>query len=86
MLAPVQMSQGNGMASEFGERQYTPREPARGTPTRHGERQICCVFDEDTFQEISAIAATKNVSFRSLVRSLVEFGLEDFKQAERRAA
>jgi hypothetical protein len=56
-----------------------PVKSAKGTPTRTGERQIVCCFDEDTFAEITELARARGVSFRAAVRELVEFGLEDVK-------
>lgn len=40
-------------------------------------RKIAIIFDEDTFETISATAKQRRVSFASVVRELVEHGLID---------
>ncbi len=45
------------------------------------ERQVVCVFDEETFAEIDARAKESKISFRAQVRLLVEFGLEDVRES-----
>jgi len=63
-----------------------PREPgapykarkrrAVGFPGRAGKRRIVVEFDQETFDQVQAKAATDNVSFGEAVRQLVEWGLE----------
>lgn len=43
-------------------------------------RKIAIVFDDETFDEIKALAIEKHCSFASMVRALCELGLEDERQ------
>jgi hypothetical protein len=49
-------------------------------PGRDGLK-IACQFDDDTFAQIQSIASNRRVSFSSVVRELVEFGLMDLESA-----
>lgn len=42
-------------------------------------KRIVCIFPDDTFEEIRAIAVEENTIFAEQVRTLVEWGLEDRK-------
>lgn len=46
--------------------------------SRRGTRKgIVIWFDDETFDQIRAIAVRKQTTFSAIVRELVEFGLED---------
>ena len=44
-------------------------------------KKIAIRFDDETFEQVAAIAAKRGVSFGSVVRELVEFGLLDGAEA-----
>ena len=71
----------SGHIGERGRPGNLRRQAARGVATPTGEMQAVCAFDPDTFAEIRALAVLARISFRAQVRLLVEFGLEDIKQA-----
>ena len=71
----------SGRIGEAGRPGNLRRQAARGVATPTGEMQAVCAFDPDTFAEIRQMAVRARISFRAQVRLLVEFGLEDIKQA-----
>jgi hypothetical protein len=46
-------------------------------------RKVAITFDDETFSQMQAISASRNVSFGAVVRELVEFGLIDSKESGR---
>lgn len=57
---------------------YT-RQRARGVKMGN-KRQIVVRLDDDTFDEVLALAEHSNTSVAEQVRVLIEFGLEDVKE------
>ena len=50
--------------------------------TYKGFRRIITAFDEDTFEEIRALAVRHNSSFAEQARILVEWGLEEWRNSD----
>lgn len=44
------------------------------------KKRIVLSLDDETFDEIAALAKKRNVGFGTVARELIEFGLEDLKQ------
>lgn len=58
------------------------KEPGHGSLRGQASgRRIVCIFPDDTFEEIRAIAIEEGTSFAEQVRTLVEWGLEERKDA-----
>lgn len=51
------------------------RRVAHGTFEKNGRLQVACRFDEETFEQIHALAAASNISFASQIRILVRGSL-----------
>ena len=55
--------------------------PARGVSLRqdHTTKRIVITFDDETFNQVQAIATRQQISFAEAVRQLVENGLPDYQ-------
>jgi hypothetical protein len=59
---------------------YTIKTPAKGRRDRNGMNRVTCTFDDDTMEEIRSIAIKKGTGSCTIIRLLVEFGLETYKE------
>lgn len=50
---------------------------------RRAGRKIAIVFDDESFEQVRALAVERNVSFAKTIRELVEFGLLDIEEGRR---
>jgi hypothetical protein len=62
------------------DRRRDPEAVAKGYG-RGAQKRVVIAIDDETLEQITAIAKKRNVGFATVARELLEFGLEDLKQS-----